>query len=109
MLITLKMLLQPLLLPPGGPLLLAAAGRCLIGLRRGGGARRAGWALLVAGLATLWLLAIPAVADVLSEAVQRYPALDLNRPVQAQAIVILGGAAGRPSAPEYGGAPAAAA
>lgn len=110
MLITLKMLLQPLLLPPGGPLLLAAAGTCLIGLRRGGGgARRAGWALLVAGLATLWLLAIPVVADALSEAVQRYPALDLNRPVQAQAIVILGGAAGRPSAPEYGGAPAAAA
>jgi len=108
MLITLKMLLQPLLLPPGGPLLLAAAGTYLIGLR-GGGGRRAGWALLVAGLATLWLLAIPAVADALSEAVQRYPALDLDRPVQAQAIVILGGAAGRPSAPEYGGAPAAAA
>jgi uncharacterized SAM-binding protein YcdF (DUF218 family) len=109
MLITLKMLLQALLLPPGGPLLVAAAGACLIGLHRGVGARRAGWALLIASLATLWLLATPAVASALTEAVQRYPALDLERPVQAQAIVILGGGEARPSAPEYGGAPAAAA
>jgi uncharacterized SAM-binding protein YcdF (DUF218 family) len=108
MLITLKALLLALLMPPGGPLLLAAAGACLIGLHRGAGARRAGWALLIAGLATLWLLATPAVANALNEAAQRYPALDLERPVQAQAIVILGGGDARPSAPEYGGAPAAA-
>ena len=69
-------------------------------------ARRIGWALLVAGLATLWLLAIPVVADALRRAAQRCPPLDLTRPVQAQAIVILGGAAARLGAPEYGGEPA---
>jgi uncharacterized SAM-binding protein YcdF (DUF218 family) len=107
MLIAIKTLLHTLLLPPGGPLLLAAAGAWLIA-RRGAGlrARRTGWALLVAGLATLWLLAIPVVADALRRAAERCPPLDLTRPVQAQAIVILGGAADRLGAPEYGGEPA---
>jgi len=107
MLITIKTLLHTLLLPPGGPLLLATAGACLIA-RRGAGvrARRTGWALLAAGLATLWLLAIPVVSDALGRAAQRSPPLDLTRPVQAQAIVILGGPAERLGAPEYGGEPA---
>ena len=107
MLIAIKSLLRTLLLPPGGPLLLAIAGAWLIA-RRGAGVRgrRAGWALLVAGLATLWLLAIPMVSDALGRAAQRCPPLDLTRPVQAQAIVILGGAAERLGAPEYGGEPA---
>jgi uncharacterized SAM-binding protein YcdF (DUF218 family) len=107
MLIAIKTLLHTLLLPPAGPLLLAAAGAWLVA-RRGAGlrARRAGWVLLVAGLATLWLLAVPVVADALRRAAQRSPPLDLNRPVQAQAIVILGGAAERLGAPEYGGEPA---
>jgi uncharacterized SAM-binding protein YcdF (DUF218 family) len=70
-------------------------------------ARRIGWALLAAGLATLWLLAIPLVSDALGRAAQRCPPLDLTRPVQAQAIVILGGGAERLGAPEYGGEPAA--
>ena len=107
MLITIKTLLHTLLLPPGGPLLLAAVGAWLIA-RRGAGARarRAGWALLAAGLATLWLLATPVVADALGRAAQRCPALDLSRPVQAQAIVVLGGDAHRAGAPEYGGEPA---
>jgi uncharacterized SAM-binding protein YcdF (DUF218 family) len=108
MLIAIKTLLHTVLLPPGGPLLLATAGACLIA-RRGAGvrARRTGWALLTAGLATLWLLAIPLVSDALGRAAQRCPPLDLTRPVQAQAIVILGGAAERLGAPEYGGEPAA--
>jgi uncharacterized SAM-binding protein YcdF (DUF218 family) len=108
MLMAIKTLLHTLLLPPGGPLLLATAGACLIA-RRGAGvrARRTGWALLAAGLATLWLLAIPVVSDALERAAQRCPPLDLTRPVQAQAIVILGGAAERLGAPEYGGEPAA--
>lgn len=107
MLIAIKTLLHTLLLPPGGPLLLAAAGAWLIA-RRGAGlrARRTGWALLAAGLATLWLLAVPLVADALGRAAQRCPPFDLNRPVQAQAIVILGGGAERLGAPEYGGEPA---
>ena len=69
MLIALKTLLHTLLLPPGGPLLLAIAGAWLIA-RRGGAARsrRAGWALLVAGFAALWLFANPLVARALSRA-----------------------------------------
>jgi uncharacterized SAM-binding protein YcdF (DUF218 family) len=107
MLVSIKILLHTVLLPPGGPLLLATAGAWLIA-RRGAGlrTRRIGWALLIAGLATLWLLAMPLVADTLGRAAQRCPPLDLNRPVQAQAIVILGGAAERTGAPEYGGEPA---
>jgi len=109
MLIVLKSLLHTLLLPPSGPLLLAAAGAWLIA-RRGPGThlRRTGWALLVAGLATLWLLSSPPVADALSRAAQRCPPLDLTRQVEAQAIVILGGSATRLGAPEYGGEPAVA-
>ena len=107
MLITLKSLLHTLLLPPGGPLLLATAGACLIGWRSAGArARRTGWVLLVAGLAALWLLANPLVAAALSRMAQRCPPLDITRPVQAQAIVILGGASPRLDAPEYGGEPA---
>jgi uncharacterized SAM-binding protein YcdF (DUF218 family) len=108
MLIALKTLLHSLLLPPGGPLLLAIAGAWLIA-RSGerGRARRAGWTLLVIGLATLWVLANPLVADTLSIIAQRCPPLDLTRPVQAQAVVILGGGSERLDAPEYGGEPAA--
>jgi uncharacterized SAM-binding protein YcdF (DUF218 family) len=108
MLITLKTILHTLLLPPAGPLLSAIAGAWLIA-RGGGGvrARRTGWALLLIGLATLWVLANPLVADALSRIAQRCPPLDLTRPVQAQAIVILGGGKERLDAPEYGGEPAA--
>jgi uncharacterized SAM-binding protein YcdF (DUF218 family) len=92
MFIALKTLLHTLLLPPGGPLLLATAGACLIAWRSAAvRARRTGWVLLTAGLATLWLLSNPLVAGTLSRAAQRCPPLDLGRPVPAQAIVILGG------------------
>jgi uncharacterized SAM-binding protein YcdF (DUF218 family) len=107
MFIALKTLLHTLLLPPGGPLLLATAGACLVARRSAGTRlRRTGWALLVVGLATLWLMANPLVAGALSRGAQRCPPLDLTQPVQAQAIVILGGAARRLGAPEYGGEPA---
>jgi uncharacterized SAM-binding protein YcdF (DUF218 family) len=66
-------------------------------------ARRIGWGLLAVSLATLWLLATPAVADRLERAAERCPALDLTHPVQAQAIVILSGGEARMGAPEYGG------
>jgi uncharacterized SAM-binding protein YcdF (DUF218 family) len=42
------------------------------------------------------------VADVLTRLAERYPSLDLSKPVNAQAIVILGGG-GERIAPEYGG------
>jgi uncharacterized SAM-binding protein YcdF (DUF218 family) len=106
--IALKSLLHTLLLPPAGPLLLALAGACLIGLKRGAGARRVGWSLLLAGLASLWLLSTPLIALALASLAQRCPALDPGQPVEAQAIVILGSGLARPAAPEYGGAPAAA-
>jgi uncharacterized SAM-binding protein YcdF (DUF218 family) len=108
MLLSLKMFLHTLLLPPGGPLLLAALGAALLGAGRSLSARRAGWALLIAGLASLWVLATPVVAGVLSEAARRYPPLDLRHASEAQAIVILGGSVARSSAEEYGGEPAAA-
>jgi uncharacterized SAM-binding protein YcdF (DUF218 family) len=108
MLMTLKMVLHTLLLPPAAPLLLAALGAWLIG-RHAGRAARLGWVLLLASLASLWILATPAVAEALTRAVQRYPPLDLRQPPSAQAIVVLGGYGNRESAPEYGGEPAAAA
>jgi uncharacterized SAM-binding protein YcdF (DUF218 family) len=103
MFVTLKMVLGGALLPPGGLLLLAGAGLWLLARRRSGGAaRNAGLALAVASLATLWLLSTPVVAEGLTRLTEHYPALDLGRPVRAQAIVILGAGAAR-TAPEYGG------
>lgn len=98
MFITLKTLLHTLLLPPAGPLLLAAVGAALIAGSVRPAARRAGWALLGAGLGALWLLATPLLADELTRIAQRCPPLDLSRPLQAQAIVILGGLAERAGA-----------
>jgi uncharacterized SAM-binding protein YcdF (DUF218 family) len=106
MFIALKSLLHTLLLPPGGPLLLAFAGAALIGRSSTLRARRAGWTLLLSGLALLWLAATPVVADALTRAAQRAPPLDLTQPPDAQAIVILGGEVERLDAPEYGYQPA---
>jgi len=101
-LVTLKSLLHTLLLPPGGLLLLAIAGLLL--LRRH---RTTGMTLLVVAVGALWLLSTPIIADELTLAVEKFPPLDLTKPVHAQAIVILGGGGYRLRAPEYGGAPAA--
>jgi len=107
MFIALKSVLHHLLLPPAGLLLLAAAGAWLIGRRAGSvRLRRAGWVLLGGALVSLWLLATPLVAEMLGRAAQRCPPLDLTRPVHAQAVIILGGAAARLDAPDYGGEPA---
>jgi len=103
MLIVIKSLLRTLILPPAGPLILAVAGTLLLAWRAGGALRRAAWTALVAGLSLLWLLSTPAVAEALSRIAVRYPALDPGRPVQAQAIVILGGLEAFSNAPEYGG------
>jgi uncharacterized SAM-binding protein YcdF (DUF218 family) len=95
---TLKSLARELLLPPAGPLLLAVLGALLIWLRRSGG-----WLLLVAGLACVWLLSTPVVADLLSAQAEKYPAFDPDRPTDAQAIVVIGGGGERLMAPEYAG------
>jgi uncharacterized SAM-binding protein YcdF (DUF218 family) len=103
MFITLKFVLRTLLLPPAGPLLLAALGLWLLARHRtSGAARRGGWALVVTALATLWVLSMPVTGNGLSYLAQRYPPLDLTRPLRAEAIVILGGGTQR-TAPEYGG------
>ena len=81
-----KQLLKNLVLPPAGPLLLVCVGLALAYARR---TRRAGVALCIAALAALWALATPVIADALVRAAERYPPLDLSRPVRAEAVVIL--------------------
>jgi uncharacterized SAM-binding protein YcdF (DUF218 family) len=93
-----KSFVRDLFLPPTTQLLIAVAGLLL--LRR---APRVGRTLLVISVGTLWLLSTPVVADALIALVERYPPLDLSRPADAQAIVILGGGGWREFAPEYGG------
>jgi uncharacterized SAM-binding protein YcdF (DUF218 family) len=93
-----KQLLKNLVLPPTGPLLLAALGLALMAYRR---ARLAGALLCALGLAVLWVLATPIVADSLVHWAERYPPLDPAKIDNAQAIVILGGGV-RVFAPEYG-------
>ncbi len=93
----LKALLKALVLPPTGPLLLAALG--LGTMRRW---PRGGRALAVTGVSLLLLLSIPAIAVLLQLCVDTSPPLDLKRAEAAQAIVILGGGIRR-NAAEYGG------
>lgn len=109
MFVTLKMLLRTLILPPAGPLLLAFAGAWLLNRCAAGRVRRVGVILLVTGLASLWLLSIPVLADRLACLAEREPVLDVTRLPEAQAIVILGGGSERHSAPEYAHLPAAGA
>jgi uncharacterized SAM-binding protein YcdF (DUF218 family) len=97
-----KALARALLLPPMGLLSLAVLGSFLLARRH----RRSGWACLITGLGLLWLLSMPIVANQLTRLVQVYPAFDLTRATNAQAIVILGGGGNRNNAPEYGGQPA---
>lgn len=98
LLLQLKTLVTLLLLPPAGLLLLSIAGLLLLKRRP-----RLARACLIVGVGSLWLLSTPVVSDALSAAVERFPALDLNRAAGAQAIVILGGGGQRAFAPEYGG------
>jgi uncharacterized SAM-binding protein YcdF (DUF218 family) len=95
--IWLKTLLKAIVLPPTGPLLVAAFGIGVM-IRR----PRAGRVLAIAGIACLLVLSIPAVAVVLQLLVDRSPPLDVEAARSAQAIVILGGGTRRHAA-EYGG------
>lgn len=93
-----KTLLKDLILPPAGPLIVALLGLALLKVRP-----LLGRICLIAGLASLWLLSTPIVADALTALVELYPPLDLRQAASAQAIVILGGGGQRALAPEYGG------
>jgi len=93
-----KALLRSLILPPAGPLILAVIGALMFWRRR-----RFGGLILALGLGSLWLAATPIVADALSRLAEHYPPLDLSKPTNAGAIVILGGNGVRDFAPEYGG------
>lgn len=95
-------LLEALVLPPAGPLLLAVLGGWLLWRGR----RRWGASLLAVALSALYLGAIPATHQWLAGLLEREPALAEERlsalAARAEAIVVL--AAGRyPHAPEYGG------
>ncbi len=95
--IVLRKLLAGLLLPPAGPLLCALLGLALMRHRR-----RLGQILAWTGVVSLLALSLPAVALWLVDAAGGGEALDLSRPVTAQAIVVTGGGV-RIHAPEYGG------
>jgi uncharacterized SAM-binding protein YcdF (DUF218 family) len=92
-----KAVLKALVLPPTGPLLLAALG---LGLMRR--TPRFGRALAAAGIAGLLVLSMPAVADFLVGFVDTSTPFDPQAAKSAKAVVILGGGV-RFNAPEYGG------
>lgn len=96
MFILLKSLARTVILPPASLLVLAVVGLLLLPRRR-----RLGVTLVAVAVGSLWLCATPAVSDVLLHMAERCPPLDPAKPVNAQAIVILGGAGVR-FAPEYG-------
>ncbi|HKT73452.1 MAG TPA: YdcF family protein [Steroidobacteraceae bacterium] len=100
MFVSLKIFARTLVLPPASLLIAASWGMVLIWRGR----QRAGWALLIAGVASLWLLATPVISRQLVRVTEGYPALNPAELPRAQAIVILGGGAERIDAPEYGGA-----
>jgi uncharacterized SAM-binding protein YcdF (DUF218 family) len=95
----LKAVARELILPPTASLILTLLGAILSRRRP-----RLGWTVLVVGIASLWLLCTPIVADGLAALAQGYPALNPDRPVNAQAVVVLGGGGQRNHAPEYNGA-----
>jgi len=101
-LLYLKSLLRQLILPPGGPLLVAFAGLLLLPRRP-----RLARVLIALTLGSLWLISTPLISDGIVSLAQCCPPLDLSRLDGAQAIVILGGAVSRAVSPEYGGGPTA--
>jgi uncharacterized SAM-binding protein YcdF (DUF218 family) len=92
-----KALFKALVLPPTGPLLLAAAGLWTIGR-----APRAGRIVAWTGIILLLALSTPLVSYALLTLVDRSPPLDLQHARTAQAVVILGGGVRRHAA-EYDG------
>jgi uncharacterized SAM-binding protein YcdF (DUF218 family) len=102
MFVAFKSLAHTLLLPPAGPLLLALIAYGLLWSRL----RRQATVLLGVALVSLWVVGTPLVSDLLWRLAEGYPTLDLSKPLDAQAIVVIGGEGHRTRAPEYGGKPA---
>jgi uncharacterized SAM-binding protein YcdF (DUF218 family) len=96
-----KSILRNLFLPPAGLLVLA-----FVGLLLNRKHPRLGNTLIAISLGLIWLGSLPVVANSLQRMANRYPPLDLSRPVNAEAIVILAGGEVRWS-PEFGGPTAA--
>ena len=94
---TVRLIVSSLVLPPGGPIVLAVLG--VLAWRR---RPRLGRALAIFGVATLWLASLPIVANALVTLLGGARPLDTDAGRQADAIVILGGGV-RPEALEYGG------
>ena len=94
----LKAVGRGLILPPTSTLILILIGAVLIWRRR-----RFGWPVFVVGFVSLWLLCTPFVADGLCALAERYPALNPSKPVNAQAVVVIGGGGERNHAAEYHG------
>src|SRR4051794_3406999 len=92
-----KKMLGALVLPPTGPLLIALLGLIIV-KRRPTLGRILAWF----GVLSLLALSLPVVAHLLVRSFDQARALDLRQPLDAQAIVILGGGVRR-GAPEYGG------
>lgn len=90
--------MNTLVLPPLPLLVLIAAGLVLLPRRR-----RLGLALAWSGVGLTTLLSLPLVGGFLLDSLQGWPALDLDAPPPAEAIVVLG-ADQEVHAPEYGGA-----
>jgi uncharacterized SAM-binding protein YcdF (DUF218 family) len=97
-LFALKVFAHELILPPNASLFLILIGLLLIWRQR-----LFGWTVFAVGFTSLWLLCTPIVADGLSSLAERYPPLNAHRPVNAQAVVVLGGGGQRNYAPEYNG------
>jgi uncharacterized SAM-binding protein YcdF (DUF218 family) len=97
-LLVLKTVARELILPPASLLLLTLIGAVLAWRQR-----RFGWAVFAVGFGSLWLLCTPVVADRLSQLAERYPAFNPSQPVNAQAVMVIGGGGQRPYAPEYNG------
>ena len=92
------MLVKALLLPPNGPLLVVVAGIVLAGRWP-----RLGRRIAIAGMLVLTVLSMPIVGAWMIERLDRTPPLDVRQPIDAKAIVILGGGERR-YAGEYRGA-----
>ncbi|NKI34266.1 YdcF family protein [Wenzhouxiangella sp. XN79A] len=84
---------QALVLPPGGLIVLA-----LLGLWLAWRDRRGGKAIVFVALATLWLMATPAVSDALRGHLESmHPPIAIERVPEADAIVVLGGGIAPPT------------